>query len=497
MNRALRRISLACLVMFVLLLVNANYVQAFEANSLAGGPGNARTFSQQFQYQRGSIVTADNKTIAESVPVKGIYKYQRVYPAGPVYAPVTGFNSIYSATGIEQAENRQLSGSDPALAVHNLLDLISGKPKRGATVQLTINSAAQQAAYDGLKATGLQGGVVALDPQTGAVLAMASYPSFDPNQLATFNGTELNKVDKQLLADPRQPLTNKAINATFPPGSTFKIVTSSTAFSTRNYTPDTRVYAPTNLKLPQTSNQLINFDNEACNDGSNPTGTGKVPIIFAFTVSCNTVFGNLGMTLGGTALRAQAGKFGMNDPNLTIPLPVSPSNYPPVSAPSFTAYSAIGQYSDTVTPLQEAMFSAAIANGGTLMTPYMVQKITAPDLTPLETTQAATLSTTVTPSVASDVKRMMINVVQSPQGTAHAAAFLPNIEIAGKTGTAQTGANNSGLDDAVFTGFAPANSPNPRIAVGVIVKGGGLGADASAPIAVKVIQAYMASLGKQ
>jgi peptidoglycan glycosyltransferase len=497
MNRALRRISLACLVMFVLLLVNANYVQAFEANSLAGGPGNARTFSQQFQYQRGSIVTADNKTIAESVPVKGIYKYQRVYPAGPVYAPVTGFNSIYSATGIEQAENRQLSGSDPALAVHNLLDLISGKPKRGATVQLTINSAAQQAAYDGLKATGLQGGVVALDPQTGAVLAMASYPSFDPNQLATFNGTELNKVDKQLLADPRQPLTNKAINATFPPGSTFKIVTSSTAFSTRNYTPDTRVYAPTNLKLPQTSNQLINFDNEACNDGSNPTGTGKVPIIFAFTVSCNTVFGNLGMTLGGTALRAQAGKFGMNDPNLTIPLPVSPSNYPPVSAPSFTAYSAIGQYSDTVTPLQEAMFSAAIANGGTLMTPYMVQKITAPDLTPLETTQAATLSTTVTPSVASDVKRMMINVVQSPQGTAHAAAFLPNIEIAGKTGTAQNGANNSGLDDAVFTGFAPANSPNPRIAVGVIIKSGGLGADASAPIAVKVIQAYMASLGKQ
>jgi peptidoglycan glycosyltransferase len=497
MNRALRRISLACLVMFVLLLVNANYVQAFEANGLVNKPGNARTFSQQFQYQRGAIVTADNKTIAESRAVKGIYKYQRYYTNGPVYAPVTGFNSIYSATGIEQAENRQLSGSDPALAVHNLLDMISGKPKRGATVQLTINSAAQQAAYDGLKATGLQGGVVALNPQTGAVLAMASYPSFDPNQLATFNGTELNKIDKQLLADPNQPLTNKAINATFPPGSTFKIVTSSTAFSTGNYTPDTRVYAPTNLKLPQTTNQLINFDNEACNDGSNPTGTGKVPVIFAFTVSCNTVFGNLGMTLGGAALRAQADKFGMNDPNLTIPLPVSASNYPPVSAPSFTAYSAIGQYSDTVTPLQEAMFSAAIANGGTLMKPYMVQKITAPDLTPLETTNPAPIGTTVTPTVASDVKRMMINVVQSPQGTAHAAAFLPNIEIAGKTGTAQNGANNSGLDDAVFTGFAPANSPNPQIAVGVIVKGGGLGADASAPIAVKVIQAYMASLGKQ
>jgi peptidoglycan glycosyltransferase len=495
MNRAIRRISLASLVMFVLLLVNANYVQAFEANRMVSEPGNGRTFSQQFQYQRGSIVTSDNKTIAESLPVKGIYKYQRRYPYGAVYAPVTGFNSIYSATGIEQAEDRQLSGSDPALAVHNLLDLISGKPKRGATVQVTINSAAQQAAYAALKATGLQAGVVALNPQTGAVLAMASYPSFDPNLLATFDGTALNKVDKELLANPSQPLTNKAINVTFPPGSTFKIVTSSTAFSTGKYTPDTRVFAPTNLKLPDTSNQLINFDNEGCNDGSNPTGTGKVPVIWAFTVSCNTVFGNLGMTLGGGALRAQADKFGMNDPNLTIPLSVTQSNYPPVSTPSFTAYSAIGQYSDTVTPLQEAMFSAAIANNGTLMKPYMVQKVTAPDLTPLETANPVTLSQAVTPDVAAGVKRMMINVVQSPAGTAHAVAFLPNIEIAGKTGTAQNGVNNSGLDDAVFTGFAPAN--NPQIAVGVVVKGGGLGADASAPIAVKVIQAYIASQAKQ
>jgi penicillin-binding protein A len=481
--------------MFVMLLVNANYVQAFEPNSLAGKPGNGRTFSQQFQYQRGSIVTADNKTIAESVPVKGIYKYQRFYPQGPAYAAVTGFDSIFSATGIEQAEDQVLSGSDPALAVHNLLDLVSGKPKRGATVQLTINSAAQQAAYAGLKAMGLPGGVVALDPRTGAVLALASYPSFDPNQLATFDGTALNKVDKQLLAAPNQPLVNKAINQTFPPGSTFKIVTSSTAFSTGRYNPNSRVFAPTSLKLPDTTNRLINFDGEGCNDGSNPTGNGTVPIIWAFTVSCNTVFGNLGMQLGGGALRAQASKFGMNNPNLTIPVPTAQSNYPPVSAAALTAYSAIGQFSDTVTPLQEAMFSAAIANNGTLMKPYMVQKVTAPDLTPLETANPATLSQTVTPAVAAQVKTMMINVVQSPAGTAHAAANIGNLDIAGKTGTAQNGINNTGLDDAVFTGFAPAN--NPQIAVGVIVPGGGQGADASAPIAVKVIQAYLASQAKQ
>jgi peptidoglycan glycosyltransferase len=141
------------------------------------------------------------------------------------------------------------------------------------------------------------------------------------------------------------------------------------------------------------------------------------------------------------------------------------------------------------------MFSAAIANNGVLMKPYLVQKIIAPDLTSLETTGSTTYSTPVTPAVASDVKRMMISVVQSPVGTAHATAFLPNIEIAGKTGTAQNGISNSNLDDAVFTCFAPAN--NPQIAVGVVVKGGGFGADAAAPIAVKVIKAYLASQAKQ
>ena len=497
MNHALRRLSLLLLAMFVLLLLNVNYVQAFEPGFLAVQRGNARTFSEQFQFQRGSILTADNKTIALSRRVKGIYSYQRYYPAPAVYAPVTGYSSLYSATGIEQAEDKYLSASDPKLAVHNLIDLVTGKPKKGATVFLTVNSAAQTAAYDALRASGLPSGAVAIDPRTGAILALASYPTFNPNKYATFDGTQLQQIDTRYQNEPSQPLLNRAINQTFPPGSTFKIVTSSTAFSTGGYTPDTRVYAPTNLKLPNTTNQLINFDNSPCNDGSNPTGTGKVPLIYAFTVSCNTVFGNLGMNLGSTAIGQQAGKFGMNDPNLRIPLQVSQSNYPPIPNhdPAFTAYSAIGQYSDTVTPLQEAMFSAAVANNGTLMTPYLVQKVTAPDLTPLLNTQSTVLAQTMSPAVAAQVARMMTSVVAQPYGTAHNAAFLPNITIAAKTGTAQNGANNTGLDDAVFTCYAPVT--NPLIAVGVIVKGGGLGADASAPIAVKIIQAYLASLGKR
>src|SRR5215470_10448769 len=465
MNRALRRVSLACLAMF--LLVNANYVQGFEAGKLADYPGNGRTFAQQYQYQRGSIITADNVPIAESKHVSGIYSFQRHYPAGATYAPVTGYDTPYSKTGIEQAEDKLLAGTDPRLAVRNLIDLVTGKPRKGATVQLTINSAAQKAAYQALKATGLPGGAVAIDPSTGAILALASYPSFNPNKYATFNGNALNKADKKYRDSPQQPLLNRAINETFPPGSTFKVVTSSAAFSSGKYNPDSRFYAPTNLKLPHTTNQLINFDNLPCNDGSNPAGTGTVPLIYAFTVSCNTVFGGLGMKLGGSALHRQANAFGMNT-GLRIPLTVSASRYPPVSDPAFTAYSAIGQYNDTVTPLQEAMFAAAIANGGTLMRPYMVQRVIAPNLTPLVTGQPSVLSHAVSPQVAGEVKQMMASVVSNPIGTAHATASIPGLPIAAKTGTAQNGINNTGLDDAVFTSFAPVD--NPQIAVGVVVK---------------------------
>jgi peptidoglycan glycosyltransferase len=495
MNRALRRVSLACLVMFVLLLVNVNWLQGFDAASLANEPGNGRTFSEQFQFQRGSIITADQKVIADSRLSKKQGQYRRHYPYGPMYAAITGYDSLYSATGIESAENKELSGTDPALAVHNLIDLVTGKPKKGATVQLTINSAAQEAAYRALQSQGRHAGVVALNPRTGAVLALASYPSFDPNLYATLNGNQLNKNDQRLRNDPNQPLLNRALNDTFPPGSTFKIVTSSAAMTYNGINENTPVYAPTRLKLPGVTQPLINFDGEACNNGGNASGNGKVPLIYAFTVSCNTVFGNLGMRLGGTKLKQQANQYGMNNPNLAIPLPVAQSNFPLYQDPAKTAGAAIGQESDTVTPLQEAMLAAAVANKGTLMKPYMVDKVTAPDLTPLSSTQQTVLSHPVTSTVADSLKQMMVQVTQSPSGTAHATADVPGIVIAAKTGTAQTGINNSGLDDAVFTCFAPAD--NPEIAVGVVVKGGGLGADASAPIAVDIIKAYLNALGQQ
>ncbi|HLY65527.1 MAG TPA: penicillin-binding protein 2, partial [Chloroflexota bacterium] len=208
MNRALRRISIAVLVMFVLLLVNVNYLQGFEPASLASKPNNARAFEAQFQYQRGNIQTSDGVIIAKSTPSTDVYKYQRQYPRGPEYAPVTGYDTLYSETGIEQYENAVLNGSDSSLTVRNFIDLLTGKPRKGANVTLTINARAQDAAWNALEndTNGKPGAVVALNPQTGQILALASYPSYDPNVLATHDSKKLIAADNALLKQPSNPL---------------------------------------------------------------------------------------------------------------------------------------------------------------------------------------------------------------------------------------------------------------------------------------------------
>ncbi len=499
MNRALKRISIAILVMFLLLLVNVNYLQAFETSSLSTRPLNDRAAFEANQYQRGDIVTADGVKIASTKPSNDIYKYQRTYADGPVYAPVTGYDTIFSASGVEQAEDPLLSGNGSQLAFRNFIDMITNKPQKGATVQLTINSKAQQAAYQGLanilQGTNRVGGVVALNPSTGAILAMASYPSYNPNILASHDGTTVTNYDNKLLRESPSPLVNNATQTTLPPGSTFKIVTSSAWFTqnaSRN--PDSMVYSPQVLTLPQTTNKLHNDGGEICgNAGVN----GNTTILWAFSQSCDTTFGQLGMQLGGGALKSMADQFGMDNSNLDIPgVTVAPSQYILPPSMPLTAFSAIGQYSDTVTPLQEAMFSAAIANGGKLMKPYLIQQVTASDLSVIKQTQPQQLSQPVTPTVANYVKDMMVAVVQQQQGTAF--AFNANNEngivIAGKTGTAQNLLNGvSPNPDAVFTAFAPAD--NPKIAVGVIIQGGGYGATAAAPVAVAVIRAYLAAVG--
>ena len=508
MNRSIKRVAIAVLVMFLILLVDVNYLQAVQAPSLASRPSNPRTEYAQNQVQRGNIVTADGVTIATSKPsTTGLFKWQRSYPGGAAYAPVTGYDTVYTqsqapnyAAGVERAENELLTGTGSQLAFRNFIDMITNKPRNGATVQVTINAAAQKAAYDNLQQIlrgktldGKQqvGGVVALNPSTGAILAMASYPSFDPNALAVHDTTTLNNTYTQLSQASPSPLINNASQTTLPPGSTFKIVTSSawyTQDSTRNTS--TVVASPQPLKLPN-GNPLNNDGGEQCGDGS-----GRTQVLIAFAQSCNTPFAQIGIDLGGATIKSTATSYGLNNPAaLDVPgVTVAPSNFTNETDKSFTAFDAIGQHDTTVTPMQEAMFAAAVANGGVLMKPYLIQQVTASDLSVVQQTQPQQLSTPISPTVAGYEKAMMTAVVQDNEGTAF--AFNANNEqglmIAGKTGTAQNG-SGSATPDAVFTAFAPAD--NPKIAVGVMIQGGGYGAAAAAPIAVAVINAYLATLG--
>jgi peptidoglycan glycosyltransferase len=504
LNRPIKRVSIAVLVLFLVLLVNVNYLQAVDAPSLANGPLNDRTEYNNSQVQRGSIVTADGVTIASSKASSDAFKYQRTYSDGAVYAPVTGYDTVFTAaqapnyaTGVERAENSLLSGTGDQLAFRNFIDMITDKPQKGATVQVTINSKAQQAAYAGLESilagktiNGVQqvGGVVALDPSTGAILAMASYPSYDPNQLSVANTTTAGDLVSKLTDENPSPLLNNASQTTLPPGSTFKIVTTSTWYTQNpTFTPQKQVYSPQPLKLP--NGNVLNDDNDQpCGTGNNQTA-----VITAFAESCNTPFANIGMQLGGQAIGSLADKYGFNTA-VDIPgVSTAASQFTAESDESFTAYDAIGQHDTTETPLQEAMIAETVANGGVEMKPYLVQKVIASDLSVVSQTQPQQLATPISPTVAAYEKQMMIAVVQDSDGTANAFnAGAEGVEIAGKTGTAQNG--QSAQSDAVFTAFAPAD--NPKIAVGVMIEGGGYGAQAAAPIAVAVIKAYLAATGQ-
>ena len=506
MNRPIKRISIAVLVMFVILLVNVNYLQAVEPGSLASKPFNDRAQSNANQVQRGNIVTADGQVIATSKPSNDQFKYQRTYPGGAAYAPVTGFDSVFSpgqapnyATGVERAEYSLLSGSGSQLAFRNFIDMITNKPQQGATVQVTINSQAQQVAYQQLAAklagqtfNGHQevGGVVALNPSTGAILAMASYPSYDPNTLAVHNTGTMGTLYSRLSSQNPSPLINNATQTTLPPGSTFKVVTTSAWYAqdvTRNTT--TVVASPQPLKLPN-GNFLNNDGGEQCGNGS-----GMTPVLQAFAQSCNTPFAKIGIGLGGTTIGSMASRYGFNNTSFfDIPgVTAVPGNFTEEQDASFTAFDAIGQHDTTATPLQEAMIAATVANGGVLMKPYLIQQVTASDLATASTTAPQSLGTVISPTIDGYEQQMMLAVVQQPEGTAAAynANALGGLVIAGKTGTAQTGVNPN--PDAVFMAFAP--FANPKIAVGVMIQGGGYGASSAAPIAVAVIQAYLKSQG--
>jgi peptidoglycan glycosyltransferase len=475
MNRSLRRVTLAVLAMFVALLINANVVQVGEADSLKRNPHNVRVLYSEYSHKRGPIVV-DGQAVVLSKRVRDAYKYLRTYPGGPTYAPVTGYYSLrVGTTGIEQAENGILSGDSDKLFVRRISDYFTGREPQGGAVVLTLNDKAQRAAFAAMN--GKRGAVVALDPGTGAILAMVSTPSYDPNPLAAHDPQQIQNAYNNLLQNPASPLLNRAISQTYPPGSTFKVVTAAAALSSGRYTPSSQLPAPDQLALPQTTHKLQNFAGEQC------TGGGRISLADALRVSCNTAFGGLGLRLGAGPIKRQAEAFGFGR-SLTVPLPVATSRFPDnIPAPQI-AFSAIGQYSDAVTPLQMAMVAAGVANQGLVMQPYLVAKTLAPDLSTLSVTTPRQLSRAVSPSVASDLTRMMEAVVTSGTGT---AAQIAGVTVAGKTGTAE---NVPGKPThAWFIAFAPA--AHPRVAVAVIVENGGTGGVAAAPIAKQVMQAVL------
>ncbi len=481
MNTPLRRLTSVVVLMFVVLMGGATWVQFVQAPTLNSDNRNVRTLYREYDRDRGPLVVAGT-SVASSTPVDDAFGYLRSYADGPLYAPVTGFYSvIYGRSGLERAMNTELNGSADSLFYNRIQDLVTGRQPQGAAVELTIVPAVQQAAWDALGDQ--RGAVVALDPRTGAILALVSKPSYDPNLLASHDTAAVNEAWTSLTDDPTDPMTNRAIAGdTYPPGSTFKLVTAAAALES-GITPDTPVAAPDVYTLPGTSTTLQNFGGSAC------SSTGAMTLSDALRISCNTAFAEIGVGLGADALRAQAEAFGF-DGTLAIPLSVTPSRFPAEGAidAAQTALSAIGQYDVRVTPLQVAMISATIANGGIEMKPYLVSTVRDQDLTVVDTTSPSTLGRPISSSTAAALREMMLGVVANGTAT---SAQIPGVQVAGKTGTAQT--TDGVAPHAWFTAFAPADAPTIAVAV-VVEQGGSMGNEATggqvaAPIARAVILA--------
>ncbi|GAT67462.1 penicillin-binding protein 2 [Planomonospora sp. ID91781] len=472
----LRHVAVACGAMLFAVLGKATWIQVFDAAGLREDPHNQRALTARFDRPRGEIRLRDGTVVAASRrdPRDGDrHRYRRFYPEGPVHAPVTGHLSFYAATGIEQAEDAVLAGTDPRVRVRAIVD---GTAAAGAAVVLTIDGRAQRAAYAGLRATGRPGAAVAIDPATGEILAMASYPSYDPNLYTTPDVAELDRTDRRLQADPGRPLLNRAIRQTYPPGSVFKIVTTAAALASGDYRPGTRVAAPAAFRLPGASVRLRNFRGTACGDG-------LPSLAYAFKISCNTPFAMIGIGLGQDALRERAEAFGFNDGGLAVPMPVARSVYPAGMDRAQTAMSALGQFDDRATPLVLAMLSAAVAGDGSLMRPHLVREVRLGDGTVIGEAEPSRYRRALSSRDARRLTAMMTGVTRRG-GTGRAAA-LPGVGVAAKTGTAE----NGGRDHAVFTGFAPADSP--RVAVGVVVEGGGSGGRVAAPVARAIMRAVL------
>lgn len=515
MNRPIRKVAVALGVLLAAIFVNLNFVQVVKGDDYRNDPNNHRVLLAEYSSPRGQIVV-QGTAVARSVATKDELKYQRVYPQGPVYAPVTGYNSfIYASSGLEYAANKVLSGDDPRQFGRQLADLFTGRDPRGGSIQLTLNKAAQQAAYDAMKlpnGTFKRGAVVALDPTTGAILAAVSTPSYDPSKLSSHDSAAITKYweSLQVKNNPADPMLNRAFNQLYAPGSVFKVIVSAAALKA-GVKPTDRVIAPngywpyngrtTPCPNDPASSCVANFEHEQCDNGTTAT------LAFALAKSCNTAFAALAVEkLGGQKVADEAKLFGFDGDQLQVPLDVARSTVgtsDDLADQGKLAHSSFGQQDVRMTPLEAAMISAAVANGGSLMQPYLVQQELSSNLSVLSDTRPSQLSQVLEPNQNQALQAMMEGVVTSPEGTGKAAAItdLPGVVVGGKTGTADTGIFKNGKQTpphAWFSGFALQNG-NPKIAVAVIIENGGVNGDettgglAAAPVAKAVMEAYLRS----
>ena len=490
MDRQIRRLAIGFLVLFGALAVNVNYIQVVAADRIANNTANKRLLIEEYDIDRGDILATDGTTVlATSEATTGDLKYQRIYPQDESlgYGHLTGYHSfIFSRTELEQSFNEYLSARADELFPQRFIDQLLGRDEKGANLILTIDPELQEIASRELRSAG-EGAVAALDPRTGEVLALYANPTYDPNPLASHNPEEVRRSYRQLdPEEPDSPLVARSHDTFFPPGSSFKIVTAAAALE-NGLGPDHLLPNPTALDLPQTDDDLENFGGGQCSGGS------QIDMASALQQSCNVYFAGLGLELGPVALVEQAVRFGMNR-DIPFDIPFVEGQIPPPEAfeddlPA-VAQSAIGQRDVRVNVLHMALIAGAIGNQGTQMVPRLVRRIEDPKGRVLREFGPEEYGEPMSPENAATLTQMMVAVVSGGTGT---AAQIPGIQVAGKTGTAQTAEGEA--PHAWFVAFAPAEDPEIAVAV-VVLNGGDLGneitgGEASAPIARALMEAHL------
>ncbi|MCW3003363.1 MAG: penicillin-binding protein 2 [Conexibacter sp.] len=479
MNKPISRLFIVALLMFAALLGSTSWWTVLRADALNHDTANHRTVIRALKIRRGSVRAGDGTVIAHSVrDSEGVY--HRSYPAGPLFGHPVGYSyANLGQTEVERYRNDELLGIKDAITT--TFDQLVGKKKEGDDVSTSLDPKAQKIALDEIAKVGQSGAAVALDPRTGAIKVMASTPTYDPNTIADKGVLEAANLDEQ-----RKPLVNRAVQFGAAPGSTFKVVTATAAIDTGAYSPSSTIDGKNDIKVSGVP--LANDFNQSF---------GPIDLKTALTESVNTVFAQVGEKLGKPTMKEYMERFGFDrKPQLDYPkdsmsasvVAPTPPGHPvsPTSKFVDVGRMSIGQGGLQATPLQMAQVAAAVANGGKLMKPRIAQRIVDRDGRTVDRIEPSLQSTVMKPSTAAAVTDMMVSVVQNGTGT---KAAIPGIQVAGKTGTAETefGAK---INDVWFIGFAPAD--HPRIAVAVTVKAvTGFGGDFAAPIARDLMQSLL------